>query len=452
MIQVPYSCTARYDVSSEMVQKLAHEVEQLETLLAEHRRKMDGIEEKMAAVPHRSAEQSAPMDGDQRKSPNSVNIDSNAGSGKGGALHGNEMQMALQEFVSKTLLVQPGETLVFTAMTKGFIRGVVNWLALLYRLNITSIFVLAMDAESHQWLSEHGFPAYRHVPETMTWAGKSNNKHKRITVWYERSGVILQLLQLGYNVIQSDGDALWLQNPLPELKSLPDHVDIAFSRGNARAGKAGRGTGVCMGFVSYRPTPGAKSFLRDVMGRMVVGNDVDQGIANALIGGSRGRNRDRDPVNASLWYGQYKNTSWVHLPQTRYTRHAGRQLNKVADHVNLHVFHPADEGWTLPFKFLPQILPDSLSERPTNRSREVKEVCRSGRWFERMGYSEKDQRILRCCGFWMLKDSWNTAPPLPAGTPFVNWLEQNSYMAEARRLLSSNVDLANDIPTGTTDN
>lgn len=35
-------------------------------------------------------------------------------------------------------------------------------------------------------------------------------------VWFERSRLVRHLLVLGYNVVQSDGDALWLQNPMYE--------------------------------------------------------------------------------------------------------------------------------------------------------------------------------------------------------------------------------------------
>ena len=69
----------------------------------------------------------------------------------------------------------------------------------------------------------------------------------------------------------------------------------------------------------------------------------------------------------------------------RYARHAGNGLNSVASHVDIHVFHPADEGWKLPFRFLPLVLPTNFSQRPQDELLEIKTVCQSGRWFERMG-------------------------------------------------------------------
>ena len=49
-----------------------------------------------------------------------------------------------------------------------------------------------------------------------------------------------QLLQLGYNVIQSDGDALWLQNAMFEFNHLIQSHDIVVSRGKISfAGPAG---------------------------------------------------------------------------------------------------------------------------------------------------------------------------------------------------------------------
>jgi hypothetical protein len=347
----------------------------------------------------------------------------------------------LGRFVREKMGLQPGATIIFTAATKGFIRGVVNWIALLHRLELTNVFIFAMDKETYDWFQARGLDVYPYLQNTAEYvsqraphgtASNSSNKYRRMQVWYERSRLIRDLLTLGYVVVQSDGDALWLQNPLFELTTLPADVDVAFSRGNARAGKGGRGTGVCMGFVMYRPKPGAISFIQALLDRMMQVYDVDQGIANAFIGGSRGRNRDTDKYNTSLFFGWYEDTRWVQLPQTRYARHAGLGLVTVAAHVDLHVFHPADEGWRLPFQFIPKILPANFSLRPANESEEVKTVCQSGRWFERMGYSERDQRILACCGLWMMKTGWDSDLRLP-NEQFAAWLRRNSYIKLAQQ-------------------
>eukprot|EP00040_Diaphanoeca_grandis_P044025 m.269795 g.269795 ORF g.269795 m.269795 type:complete len:304 (-) comp86337_c0_seq1:34-945(-) len=292
-------------------------------------------------------------------------------------------------------------------------------------------------------MSAHGIPSYSQAPmeEEPDWAGVktgkkriSANKLSRMQVWYERAQIVLQLVALGYNVVQSDGDALWLQNPLFELDSIQPEIDVVFSRGNARAGVKGRGTGVCMGFVLYRATIGSQLFLSAVLKRMKEVSDVDQGIANTFIGGSRGSNRDKDMYNPELWYGQFQDTKWVQLPQTRYARHAGKGLVTVKDQVDLHIFHPADEGWTLPFSFLPQVLPDELSKRPENRSLQVKGICNSGRWYERMGFSERDQNVLACCGYWMMKAGWDK-DPLRTNEPFLQWLERNSHLTTSKQLM-----------------
>lgn len=196
----------------------------------------------------------------------------------------------LKTFVENELEVPPSRTLIFTAVTRGFIPSLVNWMALLYRLDLYSVFVFAMDDESYKWLTDHGFASYRggDVPPIRTWAAKGGNKFKRMQVWYERSFIVMELLRLGYNVVQSDGDALWLQNPMHEFDELLESYDVIFSRGNARSGFKGRGTGVCMGLVMYKASEGAIGFLQDIINRMPVANDVDQGIANTFVGGVAG--------------------------------------------------------------------------------------------------------------------------------------------------------------------
>ena len=115
----------------------------------------------------------------------------------------------------------------------------------------------------------------------------------------------------------------------------------------------------------------------------------------------------------------------------RYARHGGAGLETVEEHVDLHVFHPTDEGWLLPFRYIPTILPLDLWTQPINVSEPVKTICRSGRWFERMGYSERDQNILACCGLWLMKEGWNELEVVP-GRDFEHWLLQASHLQRLR--------------------
>lgn len=125
--------------------------------------------------------------------------------------------------------------------------------------------MLLRGQETHVWLRERGFKSFlgTGLPQNKHWAAKKDNHHKRMQVWFNRSlvrrlgptarcyvslqrhnglhsvpsclcvraQVILQLLKLGYNVVQSDGDALWLQNPLFEFRALLKEKDVIFSRG-----------------------------------------------------------------------------------------------------------------------------------------------------------------------------------------------------------------------------
>jgi hypothetical protein len=132
---------------------------------------------------------------------------------------------------------------------------------------------------------------------------------------------------------------------------------------------------------------------------------------------------------------------WVQVPQARYARHAGVGLTTVEDHVDLHVFHPTDEGWLLPFRYLPTILPTDLWKQPTNASMPVKDVCHSGHWFERMGYSERDQSILACCGFWMLVDGWMDKLA-EKDEVFESWLLRVSHLQRLRDFKKASSKLA----------
>ena len=120
----------------------------------------------------------------------------------------------LVEFVQTQLHVKKGGTLIFTSASEGFLPALVNWVALLYRLELKNIFVHALDKPTHKFLGSRGFASYHNDSEAAPMPEGLNVDANLLDVWVERSFMVYRLLLLGYNVIQSDTDALWLQNPV----------------------------------------------------------------------------------------------------------------------------------------------------------------------------------------------------------------------------------------------
>jgi hypothetical protein len=163
--------------------------------------------------------------------------------------------------------------------------------------------------------------------------------------------------------VHSDADALWFKNPITELDGLVAMGnDLVFSRGNAASGRAsGHGTGVCMGFFMAAPTKGSIETITDALKVMHQKNMPDQPAVISILW-PRGEGRSPDALNPDTWFGKTREktefvTKFALLPQTRYARHVGVNLNSFPPGiVDLHIFHSVDEGYQIPFTYLPDLL------------------------------------------------------------------------------------------------
>jgi hypothetical protein len=52
-------------------------------------------------------------------------------------------------------------------------------------------------------------------------------------------------------------------------------------------------------------------------------------------------------------------------------------------------------------------------------------------------YSERDQKILACCGLWLMREGWDSESNVRVqGEPFSLWLERNSFVHLARQFMA----------------
>ena len=125
------------------------------------------------------------------------------------------------------------------------------------------------------------------------------------------------------------------------------------------------------------------------------------------------------------------------LPQVRYARHAGMKLVTETDAgagrtpVDIHIFHPVDEGYAIPLTLLPRFAPRKGEENgatlPSNAT--FKEHCGVGRWFEKVVFRTREQEVQQCAGLWLLnrlfkygkKGRW---PDLAPGQEWSDWFNQ----------------------------
>jgi hypothetical protein len=126
-----------------------------------------------------------------------------------------------------------------------------NWIRHIKALGITRFLIVAMDLALSECLSKAGIVAAR-----CEFDGSIND------FWLQRLLIWDFLVQHEIHLIQSDSDAVWLRNPIPEHFSQSD-FDVLISQGTFHP------TGIharwhfvlCMGLFYARPGPGTKAFF-----------------------------------------------------------------------------------------------------------------------------------------------------------------------------------------------
>lgn len=189
---------------------------------------------------------------------------------------------------------------VLTFAGDNYYNTVMNWLHSMSSVGVTNVVVFSIDAELHAKLQDIGVASYyskdflEHMDEVFLIAAqrkavnekpglRMNANFRRSALkqvmlgrlWCMRMVVIRTLLEAGLSVVQSDSDAVPLQNPFPLLARAPG--DIVAQRGvfpqrvsedwtGIRHDKVGysstshHGT-LCFGFIMYRSTPATLALI-----------------------------------------------------------------------------------------------------------------------------------------------------------------------------------------------
>jgi hypothetical protein len=170
--------------------------------------------------------------------------------------------------------------------------------------------------------------------------GASKNSHRSQDVYTARMPHLQQLVASGRDVLISDLDALWLKDPLPELRLVAARAGIVSSRGLYPKGPIQMyGTAVCMGFVFFK---GSDSRVRSAFAELTSPMHEDQSSFNnnLLREGVEWEERmlRMDESSTTTTYGRilapgrsYANLSIAMLPHARFIRNC-----TGASHATLH--------------------------------------------------------------------------------------------------------------------
>jgi len=122
--------------------------------------------------------------------------------------------------MNKTLdLVNNNKVIIVAFANIAYRDVIVNWIFAMEKLKITNFVIICLDKELEVYLKKIDIPTL--------FCPCENNLN---TLWVHRIIVIQKILSLGYHVIHSDADAVWIKNPIPTfIENQP--FDLIFSQG-----------------------------------------------------------------------------------------------------------------------------------------------------------------------------------------------------------------------------
>lgn len=159
-------------------------------------------------------------------------------------------------------------------VSNGYALLLDNWIAHMRALGISRFLVVAMDAVIAQRLAGRGIVLARgHFDGSAT------------DFWLRRMLIWQYLVEIGVDIVQSDIDAVWLKNPIPEFLANQPH-DLMCSQGTLHPFDTAQSWGfvICTGFMAIRSTPPAIRFFAAFQDRaaQVLETD-DQDVMNHIL-------------------------------------------------------------------------------------------------------------------------------------------------------------------------
>lgn len=169
------------------------------------------------------------------------------------------------------------------------------WFTNIKKVGITNYLVVALDDEIEQFCKSNGVPVYKRDPdETIDTIGKTGGNHAVSGLKFR---ILREFLQMGYGVLLSDVDIVFLQNPFEHLyrdsdvESMSDgHSNTTAygyndvfdepSMGWARYAHTMRIWVYNSGFFYIRPTIPSIELLDRIADRLAKSNAWDQAVFN----------------------------------------------------------------------------------------------------------------------------------------------------------------------------
>lgn len=116
-------------------------------------------------------------------------------------------------------------TVILTGVNFGYKTMVMNWVCNLKRLNMNNILIAALDKEMYQYGFLNSLPIFLFddLVDEATNVEYGSDQFRRLTKFKTR--IVVKVLSYGVNVLWSDVDIVYFNNPLPDIYA--NHYDNA---------------------------------------------------------------------------------------------------------------------------------------------------------------------------------------------------------------------------------
>uniref|UniRef100_A0A7N0V9W4 Glycosyltransferase n=1 Tax=Kalanchoe fedtschenkoi TaxID=63787 RepID=A0A7N0V9W4_KALFE len=204
------------------------------------------------------------------------------------------LSFSLEKLLS--VVADYSKTIVLAVAGSSYKEMLMSWVCRLRQLQIQNFLVCALDQETYQFSILQGVPAFKDslAPPNISF----NDCHfgtecfQRVTK--VKSRLVLQILKLGYNVLLSDVDVYWFQDPRPLLYSFGPGVLAAQSDEYNKTGPINMPRRLNSGFYYARSDAPTIAALERVVKHAATSNLSEQPSFYDTLCGKGGSNRVGD--------------------------------------------------------------------------------------------------------------------------------------------------------------
>ena len=178
---------------------------------------------------------------------------------------------------------------IVTFCNSNYIKIANNWLKAIRRIGLDKqVLIVALDEKTQESFSN----------EHILYRPYNNTNHLG-SLWLHRTEVLREILLKEGELIHSDSDAIWLQDPLKDIQECG--ADGVFSQGTIWPPDVHRQFGIvlCCGLFYLSNQKGIQALLDETILQIKVGND-DQAALNRIIAKSIGSWNVKQPYEISF--------------------------------------------------------------------------------------------------------------------------------------------------------